>query len=399
MSLRAILFAVLLPAVAGCGSGGASEPPVTSVDPAVSTQLQMSVGVATIAFNGGASVATGLNVVETLRQADGLSGVVYNVPQIIGPSSFDILNSTVTGDEVEFAGSDLGTNHITWSTLNQSQWTGPARGIKAATTGAFGYGFCPCNSDASPTTGTATLFQAFNLPVYGANPYGPAAELWYGGPPAFPAVDPSVAALGFQGYSLGFIDFAVKPAVGAYHLYAAVPPAYTTPANPTPSPNPNGSPTPAPGVLAAAAQLGSTAGLPELKTPTFKPDGKGGGSIEITVPASVTETIAVVRSIHGSGTGSCAAARTQFDSFYTIVSHSHGSLHLVLPPMLGPPTQSGESTQSICPQGNYTAYAAGFDYSAYEASYPKNLSQLPVISGNNGQADVTTSDVLQGMYP
>ena len=33
----------------------------------------------------------GLNEVETLRQADGLSGVLYSVPMIIGPSSFDVL--------------------------------------------------------------------------------------------------------------------------------------------------------------------------------------------------------------------------------------------------------------------------------------------------------------------
>jgi hypothetical protein len=35
----------------------------------------------------------------------------------------------------------------------------------------------------------------------------------------------------------------------------------------------------------------------------------------------------------------------------------------------------------------------------YESSYPKNLAQLPVIRGSNGQADVTTSDVLSGSYP
>jgi hypothetical protein len=35
----------------------------------------------------------------------------------------------------------------------------------------------------------------------------------------------------------------------------------------------------------------------------------------------------------------------------------------------------------------------------YESSYPNNLSQLPVIRGSNGQADVSTSDVLNGTYP
>ena len=47
---------------------------------------------------------------------------------------------------------------------------------------------------------------------------------------------PSLVALGWEGYSLGFTDFAVQPVIGTYHLYAAVPPAYDTPQNPTPSP-------------------------------------------------------------------------------------------------------------------------------------------------------------------
>ena len=203
-----------------------------------------------MAFNGGKSVAYGLNTVETLRQKDGLSGTLYNVPMIIGPSSFDVLISTETGNEVLYAGSDLGTNHITWGTLNQSNWTGAPRGPKASTTGAFGYGLCPCNSDSGPGNGFTPLFQAFYLPIYGND-----EERWYGGPPAFPAEGPSLTALGWEGYSLGFTDFAVQPVVGTYHLYAAVPPAYDTPQNPTPSPGPNGTPTPPPGILAAGAQL------------------------------------------------------------------------------------------------------------------------------------------------
>jgi hypothetical protein len=253
MTITRIFFALavttlVLPSLAACGNGGASEPPVTSLDPAVTSKLQFAVGVATMASNGGNSVAYGLNTVLTLRQADGLSGVLYSIPQILGPSNFNVLTSTQTGNDVQSAGADFGSNHITWGTLNQLQWTGPPRGLKAASTGAFGYGFCPCNSDAGPGNGTAPVYQAFNLPVYGNN-----EELFYGGPPSFPAADPAVLALGWQGYSLGFTDFAVAPVIGAYHLYAAVPPAYTTPQNPTPSPNPDGTPTPAPGVLSASA--------------------------------------------------------------------------------------------------------------------------------------------------
>ncbi len=74
--LAAIAACIALPLVAGCGNGGASEPTVTSLDPAANSKMQFAVGMATIASNGGASVAYGLNTVLTLRQADGLSGVL-----------------------------------------------------------------------------------------------------------------------------------------------------------------------------------------------------------------------------------------------------------------------------------------------------------------------------------
>ena len=393
MNVRILVIAFALPMLAGCGNGGASEPPVTSIDPAASSKLQFAVGVATMAYNRGQSVAYGLNTVLTLRQADGLSGTLYNVPQIIGPTSFNVLTSTQTGNGVQYAGSDYGTNHITWSTLNQIQWTGGARGQKASTTGAFGYGFCPCNSDSGPVNGTSPVYQAFNLPVYGSN-----IEVFYGGPPAFPQADPAVLALGWEGYSLGFTDFAVAPVLGTYHLYAAVPPAYTTPQNPTPSPNPDGTPTPAPGVLAVSAQLSSLSPLPAFPTPQFRPDGKGGGTVTVQVPQGATEAMVIVKALRDSGTGDCVLAHTR-DAFYTMIATHAGLSQLILPAGVGPQTSTGEPSASICPGGSYSVYAAGTDYPAFEASYPANLAQLPRIRGANGQADVTTSDVLNGAYP
>jgi hypothetical protein len=383
---------IALPAIAsGCGNGGASEPPVTSLDPAATSKLQFAVGMATIALNG--QVAYGLNTVLTLRQANGLSGTLYNVPQILGPTNFNVLTSTQTGSDVQSAGADFGTNHITWATLNQSQWTGPFRGQKASTTGAFGYGLCPCNSNSGPVNGTSPVYQTFNLPVYGSQ-----NTLFYGGPPAFPAADPAVLALGWQGYSLGFTDFAVKPVIGAYQLDAAVPPADTTPQNPTPSPDPNGTPTPAPGVLSAIAQLTDDTPLPVFSTPSFTPDGKGGGTVSVRVPQGATEAMVIVKARANTGTGVCLIAHSS-DAYYTLVAKHAGSSSLVLPDAIGPQTSSGQPSATICPGGSYSVYAVGTDYPAYEASYPKNLSQLPRIRGRNGQADITTSDILLGTYP
>ncbi|MFY9630716.1 MAG: hypothetical protein WAJ94_03815 [Candidatus Cybelea sp.] len=376
----------------GCGNGGASEPLQTSVDPAANSKLQFGVGVATLASANGSKVSYGLNEVETLRQSNGLSGTLYNVPMIIGPTTFDVLDSTETGAEVLGAGNDLGTNHITWGTLNQSLWTGPVRGLKQASSGAFGYGLCPCNSDSGPINGTSPLYQAYNLPIYGND-----EELWYGGPPAFPQAGPSLITLGWLGYSLGFTTFAVQPVIGTYHLYAAVPPSFDTPQNPTPSPNPAGTPTPPPGILAAGAQLGSLKALPPFGTPAFTPDGKGGGKIALTVPSGASEALVEVFALHG-GNGICGQSHSS-DSYYTVVTHSPGAQTLTLADTLGPLTQSGAKTPTICHGQSYDVYAAATDYPAYESSYPQNLSELPLIKGPNGQADVSTSDKLGGQYP
>jgi hypothetical protein len=388
----AVTAALVVATASGCGNGGASEPTQTSYDPAATSKLQFAVGIATLSSDNGQKVAYGLNEVETLRQHDGLSGTLYNVPMIIGPSKFDVLISTQTGQGVQGAGNDLGTNHITWGTLNNSTWLGSQRGQKQPTSGAFGYGLCACNSDAGPINGTSPLYEAYNLPIYGDD-----EESWYGGPPAFPQEGPSVVALGWEGYSLGFTDFAVQPVIGTYHLYAAVPPSYDTPQDPTPSPGPDGTPTPPPGILAAGSELTSLKALPVFDTPRFAPDRKGGGMVSLNVPAGAREAMVVVRAVAG-GKGTCAQSHV-YDSYYTVVTHHQGAQKLVLADDLGPLTESGQKTPTICAGESYDVYAAATDYPAYEASYPKNLAQLPLIKAPNGQADVSTSDKLFGLYP
>ncbi len=106
----------------------------------------------------------------------------------------------------------------------------------------------------------------------------------------------------------------------------------------------------------------------------------------------------VVRALGGSGVGACVLAHTA-DAFYTVLTHGKGAQNLDLPDLLGPQTQSGKPTPSICPKGTYQVYAVGADYPAFEAAYPGNLSEVPTISGSNGQADVTTSDLATGAYP
>ncbi|MFY9630496.1 MAG: hypothetical protein WAJ94_02670 [Candidatus Cybelea sp.] len=189
-----------------------------------------------------------------------------------------------------------------------------------------------------------------------------------------------------------------SPAIGNYHLYAAVPPAYDTPQNPTPSPNPNGSPTPAPGILTANSQLTALKPLPVFSTPVFTADRKGAGTISPTVPSGAREAMVVIRARGGTGSGLCVVSH-EADAFYTVVAHNSGPQHVRLADDLGPLTESGQKTSTICPRQGYQIYAAGTDYPAYEASYPGNLSQSPPITAPDGQADVTTSDSLSGTYP
>ncbi len=273
----ALSTAACISLLAGCGNGGASEPPVTSYDPGSTSKLQFAVGVATIAFNNGQSVAYGVNAVETLRQKNGLSGTLYNVPMLIGPSSFNVLD--VDTDRQPSAVGRRGPRHESHHVVDAepAQWTGPPRGPKSSTSGAFGYGLCPCNSDSGPGNGFSPLYQAYNLPVYGDD-----EERWYGGPPAFPAGDPSVRNLGWLGYSLGFTDFAVAPVVGAYHLYAAVPPSYDTPQNPTPSPGPDGDADATSGNSRRERAADETRRrCRRLRRRRSSADGKGGGRISI----------------------------------------------------------------------------------------------------------------------
>jgi hypothetical protein len=105
----------------------------------------------------------------------------------------------------------------------------------------------------------------------------------------------------------------------------------------------------------------------------------------------------VAYSVHG-GKGLCGQAHI-YDSYYTLVTHTSGVQKLALADNLGPLTQSGKKTPTICDGESYDIYAVATDYPAYEASYPNNLSQLPLIKGPNGQADVSTSDKLFGLYP
>jgi hypothetical protein len=384
---RRFLSALLIVTLAGCAQSNHYVPVNVPTNPVANDALQFAVGVATISSQG--NVGTGLNVVETLRQSDGLSGTLFNVPTITAPPAFSItaasMSSSISPPISALARGDVNTNRITQQSFDTSQATGFNQALPFATTGAFGYGFCPCNANSGPLTGTPQLNSAYYLPFYAVLPFGNFAASkflanlqYYGAPPAFPAPDPTVAADGFAGYPLGFTDFAVTPVAGSYRLDVAIPPSFTTSVNST-------TPT-----LTATATLNNITGLPQYPTPSFTSDGNGGGTIVLDAPAGVTESMVFVR--EGLVQAYCPANLTA-PTFYSLFVKGSGAQVVTLPDKLG---QNGGPT--LCSGATFFVYAAGFDYPAYEAAYPQNTSQKPTIAGSNGQADVTTSDAFEGTY-
>jgi hypothetical protein len=410
--LSAALAAGLL--LGGCGGGGGNGskgiPPVSSVNPITSGKLQFAVGTANIY-----GTATGLNVVATYRQGNGLSNVLLDSPQITGPFTlpptagtpglaFDPDSSLPTGP----APSEIGGGSI--------NSTPQGFGITAVTTfgqsgGVFTNGFSPGNST---NNGVASSYVPYNEPLYAAaaNTFTP-----WGGPPSF---DPNKDNMGLRdglstlgkgvlGIPEGFTTFqGVTVATGTYTLNVVVPTGF------------NG-PTPTNSTVSTTAAMASTAILPTLTTPALALDGAGGGSV--VVPASafsggVTEVyIEIIDSGNGGTNCQGAIGQPAGPVYYTIVAKAAGTY--TLPDADGPNTNiTGGTTgltpsPSICtgaqntaansgtasPGDNYSIQLVGLDYDMYGATYPITTSQAPTLTGANGQADITLSTPVTGTSP
>jgi hypothetical protein len=306
----------------------------------------------------------GLNTVVTYRQPNGLSGTLLNTPVITGPSTFVNTGSGGSANCVG-AGIDAGTNRLT----GQPQ---PLLGTAAAPStfgtagGAFSYGFQPVNS----TTGGGVSFAKYALPCFGA----PTTQ-YVGGPPVFPQSRDGNSPSGFQGYAMGFTDFAATPVAGTYSLTLTVPTGFDINSNATFM------------TVTASSNLSSLAMLPTIAAPTFTFDGVGGGTVGVTIPAGVTEAYAIVRD---AGPGACFPASQAPPIYYTARTTTTGAQTLTIPSNVGP-TIGGGAARSICSGDTVRVYVVGFDYPANAANPAFSASQSPTITGANGQADITTS--------
>ena len=373
-------------ALAGCTSGNTGVPPnQTSVNPITSNVLEFAVGTANIAG------FTGLNTVVSYRQPNGLDGTLLNTPTITGPAGF--VNTTPAAQ----SGNDSGTNSISGSPQPLPAGTAAVPTTLGTSGGAFAYGLQPNNS----TTAGGVSFARYALPVYApgtTSPYttitpaaAPVAMPYIGGPPFFPNVRDGTFPSGFTGYPLGFTDFRLAPAAGSYTLTLNVPTGFDRNGNPT-SAN-----------VSASATLASLVPLPTFATPVFTPDGTGGGSIAVTVPAGVTEAFVILQNRDGG----CYPGANAAPAYFGFRTTTIGAQVIPVPNRMGPTFGSQTSTPTICTLAQNTAlggssgdrfrvYAVGFDYPALEAGPPGNRLQAPTIAGGSGQADVTTSAIGVG---
>jgi len=356
-------LAALALLVTSCTSGNTAIPPgQAAVNPLTIGKLQFAVGTANVAGT------IGLNTVATLRNADGSSAVLFSTPAIVGPSGFLVPSATD-------AGTDAGTNSITGAFAAQLGTKAPATTFGSAG-GVFGLGFQPDNS----TTAGGASFARYALPFYASS------KLTYlAGPPAFPQTRDGNFASGFAGWTLGFTDFAATPVAGTYALNVTVPTGFDGAGNPTS------------GTISTSANLTALAPLPTFAKPTFTPDGAGGGSVAVNVPAGGTEAYVFVVDTKAGATD-CFPGSQSRPVYYAIRTTTTGAQTLVLPPNLGP-TAGTANNRSLCSGDTVVTYAAGFDYPVTAAAYPNSTSQTPTIVGANGQADITTSASGTTTYP
>jgi hypothetical protein len=402
-------------AVSGCGasSGSNSLNPNKVINPN-SNILQLAVGTANIY-----GTSAGLNVVTTYRQprggqVPGDSGSLVNSPTFAVPSGFNVppgvaigadpIATIVTGPTAaELAAIPTGT---TAGSMTSTSQTPPEPTNTTETTfgqagGVFGLGIEPFNYTSS--TGTPFSVNPYPVPLYDAlagsltgDPNQlPAA---WGGVPAFDILGTGEAPNGSgivpggtAGISEGLDVFEIAPAANAaYTLTVTI--AGTSAGTFTKT---------------ATASMTSTALLPNIASPVWTPDATGnGGGFAITLPAGVTEAYLEIVDFGTSTTDSsgnqlpnCNGASAGAPVFYTFAVSASGTETLTDTAGPGGSQSICEATDNTTANGGTAAaadvlgtWAIGFDYPAYESSYPNSKGvPNPTIVGASGQSDVTIS--------
>jgi len=384
----------------GCGpSAGSQAPSVPHVANPNADVLQFAVGTANIYGT------TGLNVVTTFRQpkgalAPGDSAVLVSSPTltIAGalPATAGAPPSGSDGDSTIDTGpapSEVGGTNMTSSSQVVGTTTVTTFGQSG---GVFGLGIEPFNYNVN---GAPDNVAPYPVPVYDATALDPnQIPAAWGGPPAFDLLGNGTSPVGnggepggTAGLSMGLDVFqGVTPvAGGAYSLSVSIPAntgTFTKTASFT---------------LPAVTTLGT------FTTPVATQDvaNDGGATFAVTLPAGVTEAYVEVADFGPGGTtaASCNGSSAASPVFYTLEVTASGTA--TLGPAAGPgatpslcSASQNTTTNTAATNGDqFVVWGIGFDYPAFESSYPNsNGNPAPAILGAGGSDDLTIS--LAGCY-
>jgi hypothetical protein len=411
-------------ALAGCTTGQVGVGPPVSSAAAGSFTLKFGVGTATIGTTLGKSII-GLNVTATFRQSNAQNATATNTPTLTGPATFKINNApfhSITGItpgalEAAAAQAQQGNPYVPPTNALFATEFGvfgdgmdqlnliDTQAFAIAFPGSIGYGFDGCGPQldgTGPTSnGQTEGFEYTPMPKQVSLPCpggglgipGVVQQSYYGGPPAWPAPQGYGQPTGFIGFPLGFLDFDdVTPVAGTYSLDVA----YSINATATQYAHAD-----------ATARLANVAPLAGFTTPVVSPQSDGSGLVTVNVPPGVTEALVMVVATAcqlDPTTGVTLAPR-----HFSLLTRQIGPQSLLLSSKLGPPDSSGNPTDTFCTAADdqkpnassnhsFTVSAVGFDYPAFEASYPQSTTPGPTIANAAGQADVTTSAPVTSDY-
>ncbi len=384
--------------LAGCSSGAVTAPNVANV---AANVLQFNVGTANIFGDGGLGTAVvGTNVAVTYRQPagalnPGASAVLVSSPTLTlpaaaaalaGPGAADGFNATIaTGP----APAEVGTRSLT-----ATPQTPNAANITSFGTdgGAFGSGLEPFNYVG--VGGHPANILPYPVPLFDATAGDINQFIPGGGPPAFcpqGVANCNTAATlgGFNGVSEGLNVFELAPANGTYSLSVAVPGnTGTVTATQT-------------AAISNAAFL-----LPNWvpTTPLVYTPASGAMTFTVTVPAGVTEAYIEVTDIGPTDptSVSCIGATAASPVYYTIEVTASGTYGIPAPGLCSAAANQTASGNLTADGDEFGVQSIGFDYPAYEASYPKSLG-VPAPSlvgaGITHQADITVSTLTEYTLP
>ncbi len=391
---RTFGLALAVALLVACATNGVAKIPNTTQANLAANKVQFTVGTARIGQDG----VVGVNFVATLRQPNGLTGVLASSPKITGPAGF-VVPAGATGAYAT-AGADLdaGTNHVSSSPQVPLNNSGLVNTTFGTFTGVYAYGLGPFNSDQSTVNGGYYPGQPqlyvrewillvelqWHVDGRSRDPWrrcDPAAAVLFGGSDGVYHGSARRAVLQrwnipseLAGYSPGFTPVEIPPVAGSYTMSVLV-----------------AAQNAAPFTYTQTATLTSTTPLGVVAAPTFVGDGAGGGSGTVVVPAGVTETMVYIVDANAG-------------LFYTIGPISGiGAQPYALPDHLGRCVGGGcqngaGASPSIATGDTYFVSAVGYDYPAFQAGPPGNRQQTPAITGASGQADITMSPVVQGTY-